>query len=149
MRSRLLILLMPIVGLFGQPSFNANDISTSADGANDVYAVDIDGDGDIDVLSSYNNAGGVVAWYENNGSQSFTAHTLPTNNGTEVPNSVYAIDMDKDGDVDVVSGTSSYGRVLWFENDGSGNFTTKEVTTKYQLKSHCLEFSLKEQQTCL
>ena len=37
-------------------------ITTGADGATSVYAADIDGDGDLDVLSAFNNT---IAWYEN------------------------------------------------------------------------------------
>ena len=45
-------------------SFTAHTITSSADFAYSVYAVDIDGDGDIDVLSA---SGGddKIAWYEN------------------------------------------------------------------------------------
>ena len=34
------------------PTFAAADISTDADGAYDVFAVDIDGDGDMDIVSA-------------------------------------------------------------------------------------------------
>ena len=74
MRSRILFTLCFISVVLGQPSFTATSITTSADGARDVYTVDIDGDGDLDVVtcSSLDNT---VAWYENNGSQSFTKKT--------------------------------------------------------------------------
>ena len=35
---------------FGDPTFGSATITTSADGANGVYAADIDNDGDMDVL---------------------------------------------------------------------------------------------------
>ena len=45
-------------------SFTSRTITTSADGSKSVYAVDLDGDGDIDVLSaSY--ADDKIVWYEN------------------------------------------------------------------------------------
>ena len=37
---------------FGQPAFDVHTITTSADGARSVYAADVDGDGDMDVLSA-------------------------------------------------------------------------------------------------
>ena len=38
-------------------------ISTNADGARSVYAIDVDGDGDVDVLSASSMT--AIAWYEN------------------------------------------------------------------------------------
>ena len=48
MRSRILFALCFISVVLGQPSFTATSITTSADGARDVYAVDLDSDGDMD-----------------------------------------------------------------------------------------------------
>ena len=76
MRSNILFILMFGSFLAGQPSFYTNTITTSADGARSVYAVDVDGDGDMDVLSA-SAVDDKIAWYENDGSESFTAHTIP------------------------------------------------------------------------
>ena len=48
-------------------------ITDAADGARSVYAVDIDGDGDIDVLSA-SQSDDKIAWYENDGTR---PHPLP------------------------------------------------------------------------
>ena len=59
-----------------QPTFTEHAISTSADGASSVYAADVDADGDLDVLSaSYGDD--KIAWYENDGIESFTEHAIP------------------------------------------------------------------------
>ena len=57
--------LLPVHLLFsivvGQPTFTKHTISTSAYGAYVVYTADLDGDGDMDVLSaSYNDD--KIAW---------------------------------------------------------------------------------------
>ena len=44
-------------------SFTAHTITSSADGVWSVYAVDLDGDGDIDVLSASQSDDKIV-WYE-------------------------------------------------------------------------------------
>ena len=77
---------------FGQLSFIDHIISTSANSAQDVYAIDIDSDGDMDVLSaSYSDD--KIAWYENDGSQSFTAHSITTSaNGATT---VHAVDVGR------------------------------------------------------
>jgi len=62
--TRTLTLFLFISVLVGQPTFTEYSISTSADNAYSVYAADVDGDGDMDVLSaSYNDD--KIAWYEN------------------------------------------------------------------------------------
>ena len=51
-------------------------ISTASDGAYSVFAADVDGDGDLDVLSASDRRDDKIAWYENDGSQNFTEHTI-------------------------------------------------------------------------
>jgi hypothetical protein len=101
-------------------------VTTSADGAYSVYAADVDGDGDMDVLSASEDDY-KIAWYENNGLGGFTAHivnTFPMHGAR----SVYAADVDGDGDMDVLSASELNLRISWYENDGSENFTTHTIT---------------------
>ena len=77
---KIIILLSLIVTVFGQPSFTAHSISTSADLANYVHAADVDGDGDMDVLSA-SLWDDKIAWYENDGSESFTEHVISISAG--------------------------------------------------------------------
>ena len=59
--------------LVGQPTFTESAISTSASGAVSVYVADVDGYGDMDVLSASRDDDKVAwyettwYWYENNG----------------------------------------------------------------------------------
>ena len=76
-RSVYLTIFIALSFISSQPTFTVHVISTSADGANTVFAVDLDGDSDLDVLSaSYNDD--KIAWYENDGSESFTEHVIST-----------------------------------------------------------------------
>ena len=112
------------------PTFTAHTISTSADGAYSVYAVDVDGDGDIDVLSA-SAYGDEIVWYENDGQAdlTFTAHTITTS--AYGASSVYAVDVDGDGDMDVLSASFDDDTIRWYENDGQANptFTAHTIST--------------------
>jgi len=97
----------------GSESFTVHTITTAADGANSVFATDVDGDGDMDVLSASGNDD-TIAWYENDGSESFTAHTIST--AANGANSVFAADVDGDGDMDVLSASGDDDTIAWYEN---------------------------------
>ena len=86
-----------------------------------VFAVDLDRDGDVDVISG--DGGGLTAqatlyWYENDGNVPPTFERRFIDRGRDT-SSIHAADIDADGDVDIVVGTSAQGQINWFENDGA------------------------------
>jgi hypothetical protein len=91
-----------------------------------VFAADVDGDGDTDVLSA-SNVDDKIAWYENNGSQNFISHTIAF--GVDGASSVFAADVDGDGDTDVLSASNADDKIAWYENNGSPNFTHHTIST--------------------
>ncbi|MFC1759219.1 FG-GAP-like repeat-containing protein [Planctomycetota bacterium] len=88
--------------------------------------MDVDGDGDLDVLSA-SSTDDTVAWYENDGSQNFMSHTISS--AADGAQSVFAADVDGDGDMDVLSASTSDDKITWYENDGSQNFSTHTIST--------------------
>ena len=100
--------------------FTASDIATSADGATSVYAADMDGDGDMDIVSA-SSIDNTIAWYENNGAAdpSWTKAVIATSAGGA--RSVYAADMDGDGDMDIVSASGNDDTIAWYENNGAAD----------------------------
>ncbi|MCL4207616.1 MAG: VCBS repeat-containing protein, partial [Pirellulaceae bacterium] len=114
----------------GSQGFTRHVISATAEEALSVFAVDVDGDGDIDVLSASSDVmvgTKKIAWYENDGTQSFTERVI----STAVPgaSSVFAADLDGDGDMDVLSTSKSDNRIAWYENNGSQGFTQRTIST--------------------
>ena len=99
-------------------------LSTTAGSANQVRAVDLDGDGDLDVVSAARR-GETQEWYENLGGvpPSFTTHSYADTPGGG-PGSVHARDLDGDGDIDLVLAFWDIGvndqtsKITWYKNDG-------------------------------
>ncbi|MFP9099429.1 T9SS type A sorting domain-containing protein [Flavobacterium sp. RHBU_24] len=109
---------------------NSFNIETNTSRIPGFHPADIDGDGDLDIVSSYSIQGGSqgVTWYKNtNGTGSFGAMQLISN----AVNSVMAVhsgDIDGDGDMDVVSASAGDDKIAWYENvDGAGTFGPQQV----------------------
>ncbi len=89
-------------------------LSTAADGASGVFAADLDGDGDLDVVSaSFNDD--KVAWYENDGTDTFAGQTV-ISTAADGARSVFAVDVDRDGDPDVLVASELDDEIAWYEN---------------------------------
>jgi len=129
------VLSLIILGLttytFPQVQFTEHIITTNAEGAWSVYAIDLDGDKDMDVLSA-SRVDDKIAWYENDGNENFTEHIISTSHLG--PQSVYAADIGDDNDIDVLSAAngSEFGflsDLVWYENNGNQYFTPHMIPT--------------------
>jgi hypothetical protein len=98
-------------------SWTYQTIDSNFTGACFVFAEDVDGDDDVDVLGSawY---GHELAWWENGGGNpiSWTKHTVEA--GFYNAHEVTATDMDGDNDIDVLGASAALNEIAWFENDG-------------------------------
>jgi len=116
--------------------------STNPDfGSSWISVVDLDRDGDVDVLYSNGDAFDYapansrpwhgVQWLENKGDAQFEFHRIADLPGASSPQ---AADIDGDGDLDVVV-VSAYNNwddpaalsLVWLENDGSMRFTLHAI----------------------
>jgi hypothetical protein len=93
-----------------------------------MFVVDLDGDLDMDIVG-IGRTPDDVAWYRNDGSESFTKVTIDSN--APGVRDVDVGDIDNDGDIDIlisqVDGTPD--GVYWYDNDGSENFTKRTIST--------------------
>ena len=123
-----LLLLSPFTPLGSAARFTEHTIDADFNGAEAVYAIDVDGDGDIDVLGAARDADNIT-WWENDGFESFTEHTISSN--FDGAHSVYAVDLDGDSDIDVLGAAMNSGNITWWENDGSESFTEHTIDTSF------------------
>jgi hypothetical protein len=101
----------------GSPvTWTSYTISTTANGANSVYAADVDGDGRVDVLSTSETDD--IAWHKNGGGSPavWTRHTIST--AFDAPVQGYAADVDGDGRLDVLSASYHDNKIAWHKNGG-------------------------------
>lgn len=90
----------------------------------DVRAADLNNDGDMDLaVAQFGYDDGETRWIENLGSWKFESHILQNLSG---PINVEIIDIDSDGDPDIVSLVSQEWEEIWcYLNDGKANFQPK------------------------
>lgn len=93
------------------------DIATGIDYPCRIQAVDLDGDGCIDVIASAWEDNEIVAWYGSGGSSpSWQEQTVYSD--VDGVHSVRACDVDLDGDPDLVASALDEGTLLLFRNGG-------------------------------
>lgn len=91
-----------------------------AEGAVAAFGVatgDLDGDGDVDVITVAATEDR-LSWHENMGDTplTFDEHLISTD--SETPRRVAVADFDRDGDLDLAMVSSTDSTLRWFENDG-------------------------------
>ncbi len=112
----------------GSENFTKHIIDDDFSGASSVYAIDVDGDGDVDILGAARGAD-EICWWKNDGEENFTKHTIDDN--FDGAYDVYATDLDGDGDVDILGAAQNADDIVWWENEGSQGFTRHNITMPY------------------
>lgn len=110
---------VPATNVFAVGSAALSPVATAND-TKMVLPYDVDYDGDQDILvANYNS---INYLYTNDGSGSFT-QTTPFPDGVTSRNTNFflAVDLDRDGDADIIEGNN--GQNYYYTNDGSGSFT--------------------------
>ena len=105
------------------PSFTRHNIAIDKVHSESIDAADLDGDGDVDLVTSAF-LDGEILWWENSGgaSPTFTEHVAASLiNG---PKDVAIVNVDGDSDLDLVAVAFFDDEVIWLDNNGSEVFTT-------------------------
>jgi len=94
-----------------------------------VLSADLDGDGSPDVLAA-SAPDDKAVWYRNTDGLGTFGAEQPITNAADSPRSLFAADLDGDGDLDVASASSGGSEVAWHVNtDGLGSFGSQEIVT--------------------
>ena len=102
---------------FEGPKWMAHDIDTSHVYPHSLAIGDIDRDGDVDAVTCSAVYDGSVptgaAWFENDGKGKFKTHLIAAGQASY---DTRLVDMDGDGDLDVLVAGQDSRNIVWFEN---------------------------------
>jgi hypothetical protein len=115
----------------GDENFTKHTITSNFEGSrHSIYAADINKDNEIDIIGS---ASGIlnneISWWENDGNENFTKHTITSN--FDSVTDVLAIDIDGDNEIDILGASSSDDEIAWWKNDGMESFTKYTVSDDF------------------
>ena len=101
-----------------QQAWEKHLISDQEPGATNIHPADVNGDGKMDFIASRGHGKGVI-WFE---APKWQCHDIDSN--LQEPHCLAVVDMDADGDIDAATCAFGDKIVIWYENDGQGNFTS-------------------------
>ncbi len=115
----------------GEGKFNLKQILSLTHLAGNLFYIDMDGDSDIDIIAA-SPKNDRISWYENLDcvgifGQERIIYTRDFHNENTIQ-SIFAIDLDSDGDADVLSASEKDNKIAWYENtDGTGTFSEQQT----------------------
>jgi hypothetical protein len=126
---------MDMISFWGDDNFNSNSIAvhsnigtngytglnrsiTSSQGFWGLYTADINSDGYLDVVSSIWPNSNRVSYHLNNGDGSFALEN-DIDIALSKPRGVSSIDLDGDGDLDIIAAAVDNNSIFWYENTGT------------------------------
>ena len=102
-------------------------------GATNLKLADVDGDGRPDVIAGCGHGKGVF-WFQG---PDWRRHEIDADLAT--PHALAVGDFDRDGDLDVATASYTALVVRWYENDGKGGFTSRDIDTTHRQQAYDLK----------
>ena len=117
-------------------TWSGHAVDLAFDGIYDIHTADLDGDGDMDIFGAASVAND-IAWWENiaGDGSSWMKHDVTTNH--PFASSVFAADIDQDGDLDIVSAAGSADKISWWEN----RLNTAQSWVEHQVSTAVFDFA--------
>lgn len=98
---------------FRGPDFKQIEIDPDIEYPHSLAVADVNGDGHVDAVTCGKEVNGVAIWYENDGKGGFARHVIGKNQGSY---DLTTVDMDGDGDLDVLIAGHASRNLVWFQN---------------------------------
>ncbi len=125
----LVIFFIPLSISAQQLEFTQHVVTSSFTKGADVIAVDLDKDGDMDIIGVNTHTIAEIAWWQNNGYNEFAKVVIRDN--LNKARSVRADDVNDDQHNDLVVAIYGENRILYLENNGDETFTDYEVDANF------------------
>jgi hypothetical protein len=106
-------------------SWSKNSILTGFSNAHDAQCADINADGRIDIVAANSTPGSIKVCY-NTGIASSRWNTVSVAEAFAGAKSLVLIDLDKDGDKDIVATADQANEIAWWENQSGNPVTWKK-----------------------
>lgn len=119
-------------GSQANPTWIKHTIAKEA-GATNLKAVDVNGDGQLDVVASCGHGRGVF-WFE---SPEWKKHIIDEN--LRDPHALAVGDFNGDGFVDVATASFGAKLVRWYRSNGQGGFESFDIDTVHQQEAYDLK----------
>jgi FG-GAP-like repeat/Secretion system C-terminal sorting domain len=120
----LLVSLLFVFSAFGQIEFIPHTAVTDLFAQQDSKCIDFDGDGDIDVVGLYDE---FLSVWLNDDSNNYTEMVIDSSGYAFVSKKLDVADIDSDGDLDVVKVDFIDDELIWWENQGTNQFSQHNI----------------------
>jgi hypothetical protein len=109
-------------------AFLLHIISTATQGFVSLKTIDLDEDGDIDVVGTDQTTNEIL-WFENDGTATtWTAHVIFSGTNLNNVKDLSLADIDGDGDLDIAVAADSTPSLFWYKNGGNATSWTEHDT---------------------
>jgi hypothetical protein len=126
----LLFSLLLTAFTYAQVDYLNHEISSTdivSGSVDSMLELDVDEDGDLDIVYGTNSSYGRIGWYENLDSQGSFGHINILEDSEWAVTSLILADIDNDGDKDIIATTYNNGTIIMFENLEGPSFAIKQI----------------------
>ena len=118
-------------------------VKTGYSNAHEVYACDLDNDGDNDVLGA--SAGlNEITWWQNNGGSPITWIEQTISNECYGARSVFVCDLDSDNYCDTLGSAFTSNEITWYQNNGGNpiQWTRYDIDSSFNGAHHVSTYDI-------